>query len=132
MICLALILQQFQIRRDQFVHKIMENKLEKIVALAKRRGFIFPGSEIYGGISGIYDYGPLGVEFKNKKCSAGRIIFLSWIAVFLCSGRCGRPLDILPPDLPIRCGSAKNATIDIGRIIWPKKALINVRIAAGN
>jgi len=72
LICLALILQQFQIRRDQFVHKIMENKLEKIVALAKRRGFIFPGSEIYGGISGIYDYGPLGVEFKNNVKQAWR------------------------------------------------------------
>ena len=42
----------------------MENKLEKIVALAKRRGFIFPGSEIYGGLSGFYDFGPLGVELK--------------------------------------------------------------------
>ena len=42
----------------------MENKLEKIVSLAKRRGFIFPGSEIYGGLSGFYDYGPLGVELK--------------------------------------------------------------------
>lgn len=42
------------------------NKLEKIVSLAKRRGFIFPGSEIYGGISGIYDYGPLGVELINN------------------------------------------------------------------
>lgn len=40
--------------------------MEKIVSLAKRRGFIFPGSEIYGGLSGIYDYGPLGVEFKNN------------------------------------------------------------------
>lgn len=44
----------------------MENKLEKIVSLCKRRGFIFPGSEIYGGISGIYDYGPLGVELTNN------------------------------------------------------------------
>ena len=42
------------------------NLMEKIVSLAKRRGFIFPGSEIYGGLSGIYDYGPLGVEFKNN------------------------------------------------------------------
>lgn len=38
--------------------------LEAIVSLAKRRGFIFPGSEIYGGIAGIYDYGPLGFHFK--------------------------------------------------------------------
>ena len=43
-----------------------QNKLEKVVSLAKRRGFIFQGSEIYGGLSGIYDYGPLGVEFKNN------------------------------------------------------------------
>jgi len=40
--------------------------MEKIVSLCKRRGFIFPGSEIYGGIAGIYDYGPLGVEFKRN------------------------------------------------------------------
>lgn len=40
--------------------------IEKIVSLAKRRGFIFQASEIYGGISGIYDYGPLGVELKNN------------------------------------------------------------------
>ena len=44
----------------------MEKKLEKIVALAKRRGFVFPGSEIYGGLSGTWDYGPLGVELKNN------------------------------------------------------------------
>ena len=40
--------------------------LEKIVALSKRRGFIFPGSEIYGGLGGTWDYGPLGVELKNN------------------------------------------------------------------
>ena len=40
--------------------------LEKIVSLAKRRGFVFPGSEVYGGIGGIYDLGPLGVEFANN------------------------------------------------------------------
>lgn len=40
--------------------------LEKIVALAKRRGFIFPGSEIYGGLGGTWDYGPLGIELKNN------------------------------------------------------------------
>src|SRR3989344_5491447 len=40
--------------------------LEKIVSLAKRRGFIFPGSEIYGGLGGTWDYGPLGVELKNN------------------------------------------------------------------
>lgn len=40
--------------------------LEKIVSLAKRRGFIYPGSEIYGGLGGTWDYGPLGVELKNN------------------------------------------------------------------
>ncbi len=40
--------------------------MEKIVSLAKRRGFIYPGSEIYGGIQGFWDYGPLGVELKNN------------------------------------------------------------------
>ncbi|MBI4137778.1 MAG: glycine--tRNA ligase [Candidatus Sungbacteria bacterium] len=40
--------------------------MEKIMALAKRRGFIFPGSEIYGGLAGTWDYGPLGVELKNN------------------------------------------------------------------
>ena len=46
----------------------MEKKvsLENIVSLAKRRGFIYPGSEIYGGLSGIYDYGPLGVMLKHN------------------------------------------------------------------
>ena len=39
---------------------------EKIVSLAKRRGFTFPGSEIYGGVGGIYDLGPLGVELANN------------------------------------------------------------------
>ncbi len=40
--------------------------MEKIVALCKRRGFIFPSSEIYGGLRGFWDYGPLGVELKNN------------------------------------------------------------------
>ena len=40
--------------------------MEAIVSLCKRRGFIFPGSEIYGGLQGTYDYGPLGVELKRN------------------------------------------------------------------
>ena len=43
-----------------------EATMEKITALAKNRGFIFPGSEIYGGLANTWDYGPLGVEFKNN------------------------------------------------------------------
>ena len=40
--------------------------MEKIVSLCKRRGFIFPNSEIYGGLNAIWDYGPLGVEIKRN------------------------------------------------------------------
>src|SRR6266581_5157717 len=40
--------------------------IDKIVSLCKRRGFVYPNSEIYGGISGIYDFGPLGVELRNN------------------------------------------------------------------
>jgi len=40
--------------------------MELIVSLAKRRGFVFPSSEIYGGMGGFWDYGPLGVELKNN------------------------------------------------------------------
>lgn len=42
------------------------NSLEKIVSLSKRRGFVYPGSEIYGGLASTWDYGPLGVELKNN------------------------------------------------------------------
>ena len=40
--------------------------MEKLIALSKGRGFIFPGSEIYGGLANTWDYGPLGVEMKNN------------------------------------------------------------------
>ena len=40
--------------------------MEELVSLCKRRGFIFPASEIYGGINGFWDYGPLGTELKNN------------------------------------------------------------------
>ena len=40
--------------------------MEKIVSLCKRRGFVYQGSEIYGGLAGTWDYGPLGVALKNN------------------------------------------------------------------
>jgi glycyl-tRNA synthetase len=43
-----------------------EDLLQKVTALSKRRGIIYPNSEIYGGIAGFYDYGPVGVEMKNN------------------------------------------------------------------
>ena len=57
--------------------KNMDNQLmEKIVSLCKRRGFVFPGSEIYGGLAGTYDYGPLGALLKKN-------IENSWIEYFV-------------------------------------------------
>jgi len=44
----------------------MDNLMEKIVSLCKRRGFVYPGSEIYGGLANTWDYGPLGTELKNN------------------------------------------------------------------
>ena len=43
-----------------------DKTMDKIVALCKGRGFIFAGSEIYGGLANTWDYGPLGVELKNS------------------------------------------------------------------
>ena len=57
----------------------MENtdkSMEAIVALCKNRGFIFPGSEIYGGLANTWDYGPLGVELKNNIKAAWRKKFI--------------------------------------------------------
>ena len=46
--------------------KAQPDLMDKTISLAKRRGFIFPGSEIYGGLANSWDYGPLGVELKNN------------------------------------------------------------------
>ena len=48
-------------RRDNMV-----KDMDTIVSLAKHRGFVFPGSDIYGGLSNTWDYSPLGVELKNN------------------------------------------------------------------
>ncbi len=44
----------------------MSNRMDEIISLCKRRGFVFQSSEIYGGLSSAWDYGPLGVELKNR------------------------------------------------------------------
>lgn len=44
----------------------MTNNMKEIVSLCKRRGFIFQASDIYGGLNGFWDYGPLGTELKNN------------------------------------------------------------------
>lgn len=54
----------------------MAKDMDKIVTLAKHRGFVFPGSEIYGGLANTWDYGPLGVELKNNiKKLGGKNLF---------------------------------------------------------
>lgn len=52
--------------RRQSMNKNNNVTMEKIVSLAKSRGFVFPGSDIYGGLANSWDYGPLGVELKNN------------------------------------------------------------------
>jgi glycyl-tRNA synthetase len=44
----------------------MDTTMEQLISLCKRRGFLFPGSEIYGGLAGFWDYGPLGIELKRN------------------------------------------------------------------
>src|SRR3989338_11495655 len=52
---------------DNFMEKQKQSDLmEKIVSLCKRRGFVFPGSEIYGGLSGFWDYGHYGLALKEN------------------------------------------------------------------
>ena len=55
---------------------MVEKTMDKIVALAKSRGFVYPGSEIYGGLANTWDYGNLGVELKNNIKSAWRKKFI--------------------------------------------------------
>jgi len=59
------------------------------VSLAKTRGFVYPGSEIYGGLANTWDYGPLGIELKNNikisiffNTTIGKINFLTYLKVY--------------------------------------------------
>src|SRR5687767_14375474 len=73
------------------------NVMEQIVSLCKRRGFIYPASEIYGGIKGFWDYGPLGVLLKNN------IRDWWWRQTVLCPplGPDGHPVDMVGLDSAI-------------------------------
>lgn len=75
----------------------MTKDMKDIVSLAKRRGFIFPASDIYGGINGFWDYGPLGTELKNN------IRDLWWKAMVLTPpiGPDGEPVQIVGVDSSI-------------------------------
>ena len=51
--------------------------MEDLVSLCKRRGFIFPSNDVYGGMKGLYDFGPMGVELKmNLKIHGGNPLFM--------------------------------------------------------
>ena len=71
--------------------------MKDIVALCKRRGFIFAASDIYGGINGFWDYGPLGAELKNN------LRDLWWTAMVKCPpiGPDGSPVEIVGLDSSI-------------------------------
>ena len=71
--------------------------MDDLVALCKRRGFIFPASEIYGGINGFWDFGPLGVELRNNLRDAW------WNDMVRCppSGPDGKPLSMVGVDTAI-------------------------------
>ncbi len=77
--------------------KNSEKTMEKIVSLCKGRGFIFSGSEIYGGLANTWDYGPLGVELKNNVKKAWWKKFVQenpitcWTPPSLMNPRCGWP-----------------------------------------
>ena len=74
-----------------------QDLMERIVSLAKRRGFIFPSSEIYGGINGFWDYGPLGVELKRNIKDAW------WHDTVRCppTGPDGKPIEMVGLDCSI-------------------------------
>ena len=71
--------------------------MEQIVSLCKRRGFVYPASEIYGGLNGFWDYGPLGVLLKNN------IRDWWWRQTVLCPpvGPDGHPVEIVGLDSSI-------------------------------
>ena len=71
--------------------------MEKIVALCKRRGFVYPASDIYGGINGFWDFGPLGTQLKNNLRDAW------WRDMVECPpmGPDGKPLQIVGVDSAI-------------------------------
>ncbi len=78
--------------------------MDKIVALCKNRGFIFAGSEIYGGLANAWDYGPLGVEFKNNVKKA-------WLKKFVQENKLNVGLDsaiIMNPEIWVTTGHVGN------------------------
>lgn len=102
--------------------KNSEKTLDMIVNLCKNRGFVYAGSEIYGGLANSWDYGPLGVEFKNNVKKA-------WLKKFVQESPYNVGLDaaiLMNPQtwvttgpwwraFPIRCWTAKPVRPATGR-----------------
>ena len=63
-------------RKERKLEKMENLTMDKIVSLCKNRGYVYPGSEIYGGLANTWDYGPLGVELKNNIKNAWRKKFI--------------------------------------------------------
>ncbi len=74
--CIILVVIFIYPQREVKLWKTAEKTMDKIVALCKSRGFVYPGSEIYGGLANTWDYGPLGVELKNNIKNAWRKKFI--------------------------------------------------------
>ena len=72
--------------------------LDKIVSLCKRKGFVFPNSEIYGGLKASYDYGPLGVELKKSISEIHKVLSEAkggWKALIWAAGAGGAVVAVL-------------------------------------
>ncbi|MFK7882642.1 MAG: glycine--tRNA ligase, partial [Phycisphaerales bacterium] len=71
--------------------------MDEIMSLCKRRGFVYPASEIYGGINGFWDYGPLGAQLKKNLRDA----WWQDVVMMGCDGQDGpdgKPVEIVPLD----------------------------------
>lgn len=86
-----------QPQKQENAMTVPEKDMKDIVALCKRRGFIFPASEIYGGINGFWDFGPLGTELKNNL----RDLWWKHMVITPPIGPDGEPLQIVGVDTAI-------------------------------
>jgi len=84
-------------KENNYPNNMERNNLKDIVSLCKRRGFIFPASDLYGGINGFWDFGPLGVALKNNLRDSW------WRHMVTCSpiGPDGKPLEIVGVDTAV-------------------------------
>ena len=85
------------LKADNAAPETATKDMKDIVALCKRRGFIFPASDIYGGLNGFWDYGPLGVELKNNL----RDLWWKHMVLTPPIGPDGQPVDIVGLDSSI-------------------------------